>query len=144
MDLETGAKIDFYQQQLDQLSMKGDEAYFESVYKGAREDDVQADIDYLESLEVERELVRRPQVTPAQYDLPERPKASAASTSQRESFILEKEGLADDFNADMQRFNELDDPRIIQDDEVVSAGEFMKSIDDELEGIDSVLTCAYG
>jgi len=144
MDLETGAKIDFYQQQLDQLSMKGDEAYFESVYKGAREDDVQADIDYLESLEVERELVRRPQVTPAQYDVPESPKASAASTSQRESFILEKEGLADDFNADMQRFNELDDPRIIQDDEVVSAGEFMKSIDDELEGIDSVLTCAYG
>jgi len=105
---------------------------------------VKDDIDYLESLEVERELVRRPQVTPAQYDVPESPKASAASTSQRESFILEKEGLADDFNADMQRFNELDDPRIIQDDEVVSAGEFMKSIDDELEGIDSVLTCAYG
>jgi len=31
-----------------------------------------------------------------------------------------------------------------QYDEVVSAGEFMKSIDEELEGIDSVLTCAYG
>ena len=112
--------------------------------KFASEAAVKNDIDYLEALEVERELVRRPQVTPAQYDVPERPKASAASTSQRESFILEKEGLADDFNADMQRFNELDDPRIIQDDEVVSAGEFMKSIDDELEGIDSVLTCAYG
>lgn len=107
-------------------------------------DKVKADIDYLEALEVERELVKRPQATPDQYQQPPQQKASSASTSQREAYILDENGVADDFNRDMQRYNELDDPRIIQDDEVVSAGEFMKSIDEELEGIDSVLTCAYG
>jgi len=105
---------------------------------------VMDDIEYLEALEVNRDLVKRPQVTPDQYAEPPKPKASQASTSQREAFILDDTGVADDFNRDMQRYNELDDPRIIQDDEVVSAGEFMKSIDEELEGIDSVLTCAYG
>ena len=98
----------------------------------------------MEALEVERELVKRPQATPDQYQQPPQQKASSASTSQREAYILDENGVADDFNRDMQRYNELDDPRIIQDDEVVSAGEFMKSIDEELEGIDSVLTCAYG
>ena len=141
---EDSAKIDFYQRQIDDLSERGDEDYLESVYKGARENDVQSDIDYLEAMEVERELVRRPQTTHEQYAQPERPKASKASTSQREAFMLDETGMADDFNADMQRFNELDNPRIIQDDEIVNAGEFMKSIDKELEGIDSVLTCAYG
>jgi hypothetical protein len=141
---EITAKVDFYQRQIDDLTARGDEDYLESVYKGARESDIQDDIDYLEALEVERELVKRPQVTPEQYATPDRPKASKASTSQREDFILDETGMADDFNADMQRFNELENPRIIQDDEIVNAGEFMKSIDDELEGIDSVLTCAYG
>mgnify|MGYP003641689925 FL=1 len=141
---EDSAKIDFFQRQIDDLSARGDEDYLESVYKGARENDVQADIDYMEALEVTREQVKRPQTTPDQYDTPPKPKASKASTSQRENFILDEQGLSDDFNADMQKFNELENPRIIQDDEVINAGEFMKSIDDELEGIDSVLTCAYG
>jgi hypothetical protein len=137
------ADLDYYQGQIDQLSARGDDEYLESVYKGARADDIQADIDYLEAMEVKRDLVKRPQVTPEQYAEPPKQKASKASTSQREAFILDETGVADDFNADMQRFNELDNPRIIQDDEIVSAGEFMKSIDDELEGIDSVLTCTY-
>ena len=75
-------------------------------------------------MEVERELVKRPQATPDQYQQPPQQKASSASTSQREAYILDENGVADDFNRDMQRYNELDDPRIIQDDEVVSAGEF--------------------
>jgi hypothetical protein len=277
---DDSAKVDFFQRQIDELMSRDDEGYLESVYKGARENDIQADIDYLEALEVERELVKRPQVTPEQYAEPDRPKASKSSTpvarppgeavffhgtttkgidnfdieaeggfrkfgkgvylakeegsittrfakddgevlrvavdgrlasqedynaardlitpaeksaghnkevaairqrliddgfsgfdagsevvvfesknariikadvgepvpntSQRGEFILDETGMADDFNADMQRFNELENPRIIQDDEIVNAGEFMKSIDDELEGIDSVLTCAYG
>ncbi|MHA2046290.1 MAG: hypothetical protein ACW99G_15995 [Candidatus Thorarchaeota archaeon] len=144
IDGDAAGKIEFLQRQIDDLSAQGDEAYLEGIYKGARENDVQADIDYLEALEVERDLVKRPQTTPDQYDTPPKQKASKASTSQRENFILDEQGLSDDFNADMQRFNELDNPRIMQDDEIVDASEFMKSIDDELEGIDSVLTCAYG
>jgi len=104
---------------------------------------VDVEIEYLEAIEVERELVKRPQVTPHYFEPPQQ-KAASASTSQREAYILDEHGVSDDFNRDMQRYNELDDPRIIQYDEVVSAGEFMKSIDEELEGIDSVLTCAYG
>ena len=144
MDDAAASNIEFYRRQIDDLSASNDEVYLESIYRGARENDVQADIDYLEALEVERELVKRPQVTPDQYAVPERPKAAAASASQREAFILDETGMTNDFNADMQRFNELENPRIIQNDEMVNAGEFMKSIDDELEGIDSVLTCTYG
>ena len=275
---DVSAKVDFYQRQIDDLSSSDINQDIERAYRDIWEADIQEDIKYLEAMQEEYDLVRRPQVTPDHYAQPERPKAAKSSpgekiegdvffhgsatkgienfdieveggfkkfgkgvylakeegpitsrfakddgevlrvvvdgklasqkdwnnarslltqaeqakghnkevaairqkliddgfsgfdagsevvvfesknariikadageptlnTSQRGEFILEEQGIADDFNADMQRFNELENPRIIQDDEVVNAGEFMKSIDDELEGIDSVLTCAYG
>jgi len=144
MDLDSAAKVDYLENQLDQLSAKGDEAYFESVYKGAREDDIQADIDFLEELEVQRQKSGAPQTTPDQYELAPQQKAASGTIGQRERFIIDEAGLGDDFDMDMQKFREVENPQIVQGDELVSANEFMKSIDDELEGIDSVLTCAYG
>lgn len=141
---EHKARLDFIDRQVDELTFRSDEEYLEGIYKGAREADVQSDIDYLDALEVQRQISGRPTAEPVHYAEPPRQKAQKASVSQRESFMLDESGLADDFDFDMQRFNELESPKIIEGEELVDAGDFMKSIDDELEGIDSVLTCAYG
>jgi len=52
--------------------------------------------------------------------------------------------LTQDYDADIEAFKSLDNPRIIQDDQVVDANDFMKSIDDEINGIDDVLRCVIG
>lgn len=138
------ADFDYYKNQIDELSLRSDEEYLESVYKGARENDIQADIDFLEQLEVQRQKSKAPQTTPAQYEAAPQKKAASGTIGERERFIVDDAGLGDDFDLAMQKYNEIESPHIIQNDELVPANDFMKSIDDELEGIDSVLTCAYG
>ena len=62
----------------------------------------------------------------------------------REREILNSTGLADDFDADLDAYSRLDNPAIIRDGEMVEASSFMKELDDEISGIESVLVCARG
>lgn len=108
------------------------------------EEAVRLDIDYLEALEVQRDISGRPTVEAEHYAEAPRQKAENARASSREAAVLDDQGLTDDFNHDMRKFNELDSPKIIIDGESVDANVAMKEINDELEGIESVLSCAYG
>lgn len=76
------------------------------------------------------------------YIQPERKAATTGSVSQRERAVVERNGLTKEYDADIEAFNALENKRIVQDGEVVDANAFMKSIDDEMKGIEEVLTCA--
>ena len=62
----------------------------------------------------------------------------------RQKEILETDGLKQDFDADMERFNKIEKPVITDGDDIIDAVDFMKSIDEELEGIDSIMVCVRG
>jgi glutaredoxin-related protein len=57
---------------------------------------------------------------------------------------LERNGLAEDYDADIQAFKNIDNPQLFVDGQFINAKDFMKQLDDEIEGINSVLECTLG
>ena len=137
----------------------------EQTLKNAPDKTLEGEINYLKELEAQKTVSNSPSRTIDQYDLPEetleRPvivderKAELEAlvngeeytpklAQNRESELLENAGIKQDFDRDMQSFNQLESPKAIIDEQIVDAGEIMKGFDDELEGINSVLVCARG
>ena len=58
--------------------------------------------------------------------------------------LVFRHGIAEDFDADIEAFNNLEDAIVFVDDDIVSASDAMKPIDDEIENIENVLRCALG
>ena len=56
-------------------------------------------------------------VTPDDFKPRETPPAQKAVTTGKEADILERQGFTDDYNMQMQRFNELEKPLTVIDDE---------------------------
>jgi len=106
---------------------------------------IEHDVDVLRTLESKRLEMDKPSQTPSTYQEESVPKSiSSRTATERQRAVLESQGVAKDFDMDLAKFEELDNPLIVQGDEVVNANEFMKSIDDELEGLESVLRCTIG
>ena len=102
------------------------------------------DIDYLTKSNNKMETVNQPSKVKENFIKPEKKAATTGSVTQRERAVVERNGLTQDYDNDIEAFKALDNPRIVQDDQVVDANAFMKSIDDEINGIDDVLRCAIG
>ena len=88
------------------------------------------------------EAVNQPSKVKENFIQPEKKAATTGSVTQRERAVIERNGLTKDYDADIEAFNALENKRIVQDDQVVDADAFMKSINDEMKGIEEVLTCA--
>ena len=123
---------------------KTPERFISRINKAKSKAAVDVEIDFLETMEVKREMYRRPTTEPSHYERPQQTPPKKAKTAEREAAILADSGDADNFHRDMQRFSEIDEPVFYRDGDFVDGSEAMKALDDELEGIDSVLTCAYG
>lgn len=106
--------------------------------------EIKSDAEILTELNNKMEAVNLPSKVKENYIQPEKKAATTGSVTQRERAVVERNGLTKDYDNDIEAFKALDNPRIVQDDEVVDANEFMKSIDDEINGIDDVLRCAIG
>jgi hypothetical protein len=65
-------------------------------------------------------------------------------TSPRELDIVQRQGLAQAYENDLKAFNTIENPTAFVDGEAVDAKALIKQFDDELDGIESVLRCAYG
>jgi len=105
---------------------------------------IKSDGKIISELNDKMETVNQPSKVKENYIQPERKTATTGSVTQREREVIERNGLTQDYDADIEAFKSLDNPRIIQDDQVVDANDFMKSIDDEINGIDDVLRCVIG
>lgn len=106
------------------------------------EAEVDVDSRFLTETNNKMEAVNQPSKVKENYIQPEKKPATSGSVTQRERAVIERSGLTKDYDADIEAFKALENPRIVQDDQVVDAGAFMKSIDDEMKGIEEVLTCA--
>ena len=102
------------------------------------------DVDYLVKSNNKQQEVNQPSKVPENYQEPKRQKATTGTITQRERAVIDRDGYTEDYDADIAAYKALENRRIIQDDEIVDADEFMKSIDDEIKGIDDVLRCAIG
>lgn len=118
-----------YQRRLDELRLQRE---------------VEADVNFLREYESRLETYNEPSRRPENYEQPRPQKAAPASVTARERDILERNGWAEDYDADIQAYMNLPEKRLVIDGEVVDAEQIMKELDDEIEGINSVLECALG
>jgi hypothetical protein len=118
-----------YQRRLDELRLQRE---------------VEADVNFLREYESRLETYNEPSRKAENYVQPQPQKAAPASVTARERDILERNGWAEDYDADIQAFKNLETKQLVVDGEVVDAEQIMKELDDEIEGINSVLECALG
>ena len=138
------AKVDFHQNIIDDFSRSTDDGYLKSLYGDVRKLDIEEDVKYYNDLEARKVEANKPSKTPSDYFEPPKAKPKKAMGTDREREILKRTGIDEDFDADMDAYSRIDNPAIIKDGEMVEASSFMKELDDEIGGIESVLVCARG
>lgn len=118
----------------------------ESVYHDAIKMDIETDGDIIRSMQQRIDESNEPSRSYDDYieSLTETSSPKSTVTS-RQSEILADSGLNKNYDDDIAAYNSLEDKRVMNDDgELVDGDEFMKAIDDEIEGIESVMRCAIG
>jgi len=125
--LDRGIISDNLQKQIDQVKF---------------EKELEVDTNFLRETNNKMETVNPPAKQAENYEIPRKEPVSRGTISQRERAILERQGIQGDYDADIEAFKALEKPRIIQNDEIIDASDFMKSLDDEISGMDEVLRCA--
>ena len=128
---------------LDSLGKTSDED-LASFYEEAVVKDMEDDLQILQEYEAKRAMFNEPSRVIENYLRPEPQKPAAATVTERERDILERNGLAEDYDAAVQAFDNLEDPQLFVDGEFINANDVMKQLDDEIEGINSVLECTLG
>ena len=71
------------------------------------EAEVNADLRFLEEREMRSEMYDQPSKIPAKYEEPQPQKAAPQTTTERQRDILVRNGIAEDFDADIEAFNNL-------------------------------------
>lgn len=118
--------------------------YLRLMDKVISEHQIKSDIQYLQEGVARSEQYAKPSKEPEHYPVPERPKAAGQTVTDRERDILTRHGIAEDYDADMQAFRQLENPMIMDGEDMIDAKSVIDEIDKELDGLDSVLRCAYG
>jgi len=108
------------------------------------EKELEVDTNFLRETNNKMETVDPPAKQAENYELPKREPVSRGTINERERAVLERQGIQGDYDADIEAFKALEKPRIIQNDEIIDASDFMKSLDDEIAGMDDILRCAVG
>jgi hypothetical protein len=143
VDPQTQSRYDSLIRQLGSLESATDDE-LEVFYKDAAVRAVESDADILREYESKLETFNEPSQKPENYVQPQPQKAAPASVTARERDILERNGLAEDYDRDIQAFMNLETKQVMVDGEIIDADQIMKELDDEIEGINSVLECALG
>ena len=145
MNPEDAAKVDFLGNQIDEFRFNQDNDYLRKLYGEIRERDVQADIEFMREMDKRAQEYAAPQKTADMYaDQPATRKPAPQTISARERDYLERNGLTEAYDADLEAYRALENPLIEIDGEQISAADIMKEFDDELTGLESVLTCVIG
>lgn len=110
---------------------------------------VESDVEYLIEMDRRRSqyaVATKEQLAYERLTRPDEVEAPAppATASQREREILRAQGLDETFDAEMAKFDQLETKTLEIDGEAVDAEAMIKQFDDEIEGLDDVLRCAYG
>lgn len=145
MNPEDAAKVDFLGNQIDEFRFNQDNDYLRKLYGEIRERDVQADIEFMREMDKRAQEYAAPQKTADMYaDQPETRKPAPQTISARERDYQERNGLAEAYDADLEAYRALENQLIEIDGEQINAADIMKEFDDELTGLESVLTCVIG
>jgi len=135
------------QRQIDEIeeninALRDDNTVLEEYYGKVIRSNVEKDMELLSQNKAFEDRMNQPSnYVEYESQLPPAPKATKTGL-QREQ--LNSEGLAENYDRDMANYNALDNPTIYKNGEKVDGIEYMKELDDQIEGIESVRICALG
>ena len=143
LDADIRGQVDLIENDL--MNMRSaDHEILESIYQDAVKRNIDNDIDFIREMESKMESSNPPSKRVDDYTPPPPKKAPSGTIHERQRAALSERGLDADYDADIARFNELENARMVQDGDLVSADDFMKSLDDEIDGINDILRCTLG
>ena len=133
-------ELDQAEQSLNKVADEELDLFFVDV----NDKNIAIDIEIYKAYQRKMAEFNEPSRKPENYEQPRPQKAAPATVTARERELLEANGLAEDYDADMQAFNNLETKSLMVDGEMVDAGAIVKGLDEDIEGIESVLECALG
>jgi hypothetical protein len=145
-DVTNTAKIDDLNNVRNRLTDQAviDRDGLDSIFEDLFQKNIDLDVAMLRADEAFRVQMDAPTLSYNDYIGPARPKAAKASTTPMQRQDLNDKGLDEAYDSDMALFNQLENKLAIVDGELVDAAPIMKELNDELEGLDSVMRCAIG
>ena len=133
-------ELDQAEQSLNKVADEDLDLFFVDV----NDKNIAIDIEIYKAYQRKMAEFNEPSRKPENYEQPRPQKAAPATVTARERELLEANGLAEDYDADMQAFNNLEAKSLMVDGEMVDAGAIVKGLDEDIEGIESVLECVLG
>ncbi len=119
------------------------EAVFNDLFKA----NIEKDLRILENNEAVREAIETYTVKPEEYNPKAKPPAPKADTTNLQDAALTEAGFTKAYNEEMAIYNTLENKRLFDLDEdgnvvFTSADDVIKAIDDDLEGLESIMRCS--
>ena len=121
-----------------------DRESIDAVFQQLAKENIELDVAMLRANEEFRVRMDAPTLRYDDYVGPQRPKDPKASTTPMQRQELDENGLGEVYDTDIALYNQLETKMAIVDGKIVDADPIMKGLDDELDGLDSVMRCAIG
>ena len=139
VDDAVDAELADIQQRFDDLQQESDTPFF---IQRLIEEDVELDANILRQNQETTERLQKPTLAYEDYVVEQLPTAPIATKTSLQRHLLDDEGLAEFYDRDIANFNALDIDYIKIDG--IKPKEYMKALDDQIDGIESVRVCALG
>ena len=139
VDDAVDAELAEIQQRFDDLQQESNTPFF---IQRLIEEDVELDANILRQNQETTERLQKPTLAYEDYVVEQLPTAPIATKTSLQRHLLDDEGLAEFYDRDIANFNALDIDYIKIDG--IKPQEYMKALDDQIDGIESVRVCALG
>ncbi len=135
-------EIDNINMHINELS--NENTVLEEYYGQVIRSNVEKDMDiFRQNKEFENQM-NGPTLTYDDYVVSQLPPAPIATKTSLQKEQLDFEGLSANYNRDIADFEAQEIRRVLVDGKLIDGDEYMKSLDDQIEGIESVRVCALG
>ena len=128
-----------------QIGMLSDEnTILEDYYGDVIRSNVEKDMALLAQNKAFEDAMNKPTISYEDYVAEALPPAPTATKTSLQREQLNSEGLANNYDRDIANFEAQDNRRVLVNGKLIDGDEYMKSLDEQIEGIESVRVCALG
>jgi len=121
-----------------------DEGDIVDLVEDIRQENIDLDAAILRENELFRQQMDEFTVTPDMFVGPPKPPAPRAEATNLERNALDADGMSKNFDEDMANYNNLDTKYAIVDGKLVDGEQVIKELDDDLDGLESIMRCSVG
>ena len=124
--------------------LRDENTVLEEYYGNVIRKNVESDMELLAQNKAFEDAMNQPTLSYDDYVVEQLPPAPQATKTGLQREQLDSEGLAANYDRDMADFEAQEFRRVVVDGKLVDGDEYMKALDDQIEGIESVRVCALG